>query len=206
MRCRLVLGRDRAAVADALSDAFAQDPLMSWLIGLDDPAARAVALRTAMFVPAVRAAGRGGNSFLLQDDAGTVAGAALWVAPDSGFFTRADVELVRSELAQWADPGAEQRLGALGEVLGRHHLTPPADQPHFHLQFLGMAGAHRGRGSGASLLGPVLARCDADGLAATLESSNPRNLSFYRRLGFETVWEDAPEGGPILTGMARGPR
>jgi hypothetical protein len=50
---------------------------------------------------------------------------------------------------------------------------------------------------------PVLQRCDLDGLPAALESSNPRNVSFYRRLGFEVVWEAAPDGGPPLQGMWR---
>ncbi len=193
-------------MAAALGDAFSGDPLMCWLIGLEDPVARGSALGAAMFRPAVRAAGRNGNGFLLEAPDGSVAGAALWVPPDGSFFSRSDVEDIRSGLAERSDPAAQTRLGALGEVLSRHHHDPPADQPHFHLQFLGVTGDHRGRGAGEPLLGPVLARCDADGLAATLESSNPRNLTFYRRLGFETVWEDAPDGGPIVTGMARRPR
>ena len=55
------------------------------------------------------------------------------------------------------------------------------------------------------LLGPTLAHCDATGTAAYLESSNPRNLGFYRRLGFNTVSEFYPEGGPLFTGMWRDP-
>ncbi len=206
VRCRLLLGRDRDAAADALSDAFTDDPLMSWLIGLPDAAARTVALRAVMFGPAVRAGGRGGHSFLLEDADGTVTGAALWVPPDTGFFNGADLDEMRAELVARAGGAAEVRLVALGKVLGRHHHDPPADQPHFHLQFLGLHGSVRGHGHGGPLLAPVLARCDADGLVATLESSNPRNLTFYRRLGFDTVWEDAPEGGPLLTGMARHPQ
>ncbi len=33
----------------------------------------------------------------------------------------------------------------------------------------------------------ALRRCDADGLIAYLESSNPRNISLYERHGFEIM-------------------
>ena len=46
---------------------------------------------------------------------------------------------------------------------------------------------------------------DATGAAVYLESTNPRNVGFYQRLGFDIVSEFHPEGGPLLTGMWREP-
>jgi ribosomal protein S18 acetylase RimI-like enzyme len=64
----------------------------------------------------------------------------------------------------------------------------------------------RSGGVGARLVAPLLERLDADGIGAYLESSNPRNLSFYERLGFTELWTDTPAGGPPMTGMWRDPR
>ena len=58
---------------------------------------------------------------------------------------------------------------------------------------------------GASLLEPFLARSDVEGVPIYLESSNPRNLTFYRRYGFEDYGPriDLPESGPQLQQMLR---
>ena len=60
-------------------------------------------------------------------------------------------------------------------------------------------------GLGAAVLAPVLDRCDAEGVHAYLESSNPRNLPFYRRLGFVAAGEIPLPGGPSLIPMWREP-
>ncbi len=86
-----------------------------------------------------------------------------------------------------------------------HERHLPTDEC-FHLQFIGVTAAARSRGLGVQLVAPVLERCDAERLPAALDSSNPRNISFYRRLGFEVLWEIRPEGGPPLQAMWRAPR
>ena len=53
----------------------------------------------------------------------------------------------------------------------------------------------------------VQARCDADGIVASLDSSTSRNVPFYEGLGFEVVAEVVtPGGGPIMRPMHRQPR
>jgi hypothetical protein len=53
----------------------------------------------------------------------------------------------------------------------------------------------------------MLERCDRERLPAFLESSNPRNLPFYRRLGFEvTKTLPLPAGGPTIDLMRRAPQ
>ena len=65
----------------------------------------------------------------------------------------------------------------------------------------------QGQGKGAAMLKPVLEICDEQGLGAYLESSNPRNLSFYYRLGFEITKDLVlDEGKAQLTCMWRSPR
>ncbi|MGH7928642.1 MAG: GNAT family N-acetyltransferase, partial [Candidatus Binatia bacterium] len=45
----------------------------------------------------------------------------------------------------------------------------------------------QGKGLGSALMRHALARCDGEGKAAFLESSNPKNVSLYERHGFEVV-------------------
>ena len=63
----------------------------------------------------------------------------------------------------------------------------------------------RSRGIGARLLEPFLARADREDVGIYLESSNPRNLSFYQRYDFENYGEAIvlPGAGPLLQPMWR---
>ena len=64
----------------------------------------------------------------------------------------------------------------------------------------------QGRGIAARILKPILEICDAEGVGAYLESTNPRNLSFYYRLGFKVKTELLMDDGKAaLTCMWREP-
>jgi ribosomal protein S18 acetylase RimI-like enzyme len=85
----------------------------------------------------------------------------------------------------------------------KHHPS----EPHWYLEAIGTVPEARGRGIGPSVLTPVLERCDATGLPAYLESSNPRNISFYERHGFVAMpLFPLPDGCPPITPMWRDPR
>jgi GNAT superfamily N-acetyltransferase len=71
---------------------------------------------------------------------------------------------------------------------------------------LGTDTAHQGKGIGSSLLAPILATCDEEGLPAYLESSKESNIPFYNRHGFEVSGEVKAKDGPTLWPMYREPR
>ena len=80
-------------------------------------------------------------------------------------------------------------------------------EPHRYLYFVGVRTAAQRTGVGASLLTSVLDRCDAEGLPAFLENSNPANTAFYARHGFvERAHVKLPEGAPPFLPMWREPR
>ncbi|WP_205698706.1 N-acetyltransferase [Conexibacter sp. SYSU D00693] len=123
-------------------------------------------------------------------------GGALWAAPGRWRETPWQALALAARTVRgvgWRAPLVVRHLLALE---GRH---PPGR--HLYLSTLGVCPEHRGRGLGSALLEPGCARADAQGLPAYLESSNPRNLSLYRRLGFTTTGEHQLPDGPLVTLM-----
>ena len=72
--------------------------------------------------------------------------------------------------------------------------------------YVGVDPDWQGRGLGAALMRPILDRCDADGVAAYLEASSPRNRVLYERHGFVVTKELSVADSPSLYGMWRAPR
>jgi GNAT superfamily N-acetyltransferase len=60
-------------------------------------------------------------------------------------------------------------------------------RPSWHLAYLAVEPEHRRRGVARLLLEHVLGRCDEDGAAAWLETTDPANPAIYERFGFHTV-------------------
>lgn len=81
-----------------------------------------------------------------------------------------------------------RRVLAVQAYLGREHARH-APEPHWYLYLLGVEPACQGGGVGRALLSPTLARADVQGVACYLETQNPRNVGFYRRLGFRVTSE-----------------
>jgi GNAT superfamily N-acetyltransferase len=79
-------------------------------------------------------------------------------------------------------------------------------EPHYYLAILGVDPAHQGRGLGVTVCAPILARCDETRTLCWLESTNPKNHAFYRRLGFTVAAETPIPDGPTLTFFSRQPR
>ena len=85
--------------------------------------------------------------------------------------------------------------------------THPDRPPHYYLSLLGTHPDHRGKGLGMALLAENLAMIDSEGVSAYLESSNPVNVPYYQRFGFDVTGEiRLPGSGPSLIPMWRRPR
>lgn len=189
-------GSDRSAIADALQDAFYDDPVMSWILEDERSRRRRLAgmfsvLMKAHYLPL-------GTVWTTADHAG----AALWAPPGravvpTGTVLRHVVSLGRAL--------GRRSLVALRALTHVEKLHPT--EPHWYLGVLGTRTSLQGRGVGSALLGPVLRRCDDEGVAAYLESSKHSNIAFYERHGFELRGEiQLPLGGPVVWPMWRDPR
>jgi ribosomal protein S18 acetylase RimI-like enzyme len=124
-------------------------------------------------------------------------GAAMWLPPG----VDPDVERV-AELAAAAFQG--QHLAdvmGLFEQMGVYH----PQEPCWYLPLVGVDPILQGRGFGGLLMRHAVRRSDADGVAAYLESSNPRNISLYLRHGFEILGTIQVGDSPTVTPMLRRP-
>jgi GNAT superfamily N-acetyltransferase len=186
---------DAALVGAALADAFGADPVFGWLVTGAGRDRRLAVFFTSMARSYLR---RGKPVFRTAD--GT--GAALWSAP--GGWELPPAEILRETPAAVRAFGGRvlRALRVQLQVESRH----PADLPHWYLGYLGVTTAAQGRGVGSALLREVLDRADAAGLPAYLESSNERNLTLYRRHGFQVVEAFPALGhGPTIWRMWRDP-
>lgn len=187
---------DHEAAAEALALAFADDPAWSHLLPDDETRAeRLLAFFTteiANVVPEYR-------QVWLTADGG---GAAIWAAPGNWRVPfRRTIRPTRRLAAVFG-----HRLGLATWTQLRFERHHPASPPHWYLYAIGVEPRQQGRGLGATLLAPVLERCDREGLPAYLESSKDENLPFYERHGFEVIETlHLPLGGPPIRKMWRPP-
>jgi ribosomal protein S18 acetylase RimI-like enzyme len=183
---------DAALVARTLARAFDDDPMMRWFFPDDD--AREAVLGRYFATIFTRQYGRHGVC------EHTEAAAAFWVPPEAQAKAVPDAETIQELLNLLGDRAPLFRDAV--ETAAKH--TP--QEPHWYLAMIGADPAAQGQGHGAALLRSGLAKADAAGLPAYLESSKPSNLPFYEHFGF-TVREELrlPGGGPVLWGMWRLP-
>jgi ribosomal protein S18 acetylase RimI-like enzyme len=190
---------DVAAVARVLGLAFYDDPVICWL--QPNPGKRRAALPGFFGALARHHFLAGGGVELAASEAGAGA-AALWDPP--GRWVQAPREQIAMVPA--VVRAFRGRLGiarALSEEMKANH----PEEPHWYLAMIGSDPRVRGAGFGNALLRSRLDRCDAEGAPAYLESSNPDNIGYYHRFGFEVTGEIAmPGGGPPLWPMWRQPR
>ncbi|MFC9324292.1 GNAT family N-acetyltransferase [Kitasatospora sp. NPDC057015] len=128
-----------------------------------------------------------------------VESAAVWIPP-GGHELTAEEEVALEALL--VDGAGRRAADVILDILGRLEEVRP-DEPHYYLTLLGTHDDHRGKGLGMGLLAESLARIDALGAPAYLESSNPANLARYGRAGFAAHGRITAPDGHVVTTMWR---
>lgn len=185
---RVASESERAAGIATQMAAFIADPLIRWFLPRPD--------QYFTYFPQVLEYFAGGAF-----DHGTAyctdnfAGAALWLPPG----VHSDEESMGQLMAEALDPSIQGDAFAMLEQIGSYH----PDYDHWYLPSIGVDPAFQGKGIGSALLAAALERCDREHLPAYLESSNPRNISLYKRFGFEALGEIRVGRSPLVTPMLR---
>jgi len=162
--------------ARVLAEAFADDPVLAFFV----PAGARRPERLALLFAAMMRSGplAAGTVDVAVDAGGRILGAAVWERPDGVPTGRLLAEA----------PGFLRALGVRGTLRAVGHLRAlrraRPGLPHWYLAEIGVGAAARGLGVGSALLRHGLARVDAAGGAAYLESSTERNRALYRRSAF----------------------
>jgi GNAT superfamily N-acetyltransferase len=188
---------DLPTVAATLARAFYNDPVQVWVFDALEDRLPALERFMAYFVDKYFHLGHiyvgNGNQ-----------GATMWAPPDRHALHEEDVPALISVVG--ADIGIEAAIAKLTE-LGRSADYLP-DEPHFYLGIAGVDPAHQSTGLGAQLLVSCLQACDDGGFLAHLESSNPKNIPFYERHGFQVIdgFSCGSDDGPVMTIMTRAPQ
>jgi GNAT superfamily N-acetyltransferase len=189
---RLATAQDIDRLATTATRAFADDPVMRWLLPDDEEYVQCNPPMVAFMCRRWQAT----QSQWCTDDGVALAG---WVPPG-----RPDVDVERPAIVH-----PERRLAKFDALRAAFAAQTPAE-PHWYLNMLATHPDWQRQGLGAALLSEVFALADEQGLPCYLETETAENVGYYRHHGFEvrSEWDLATEldPGPHMWGMLRPPR
>jgi ribosomal protein S18 acetylase RimI-like enzyme len=125
-------------------------------------------------------------------------GAALWLPPA----VQPREDEMMSLMQRTVSESTLEDFRSVVEQAGRYRPT----EPHWYLPLAGVDPAHQSSGHGSLLMKHALAACDREQKLAYLESTNPRNVSFYQRHGFAVLGTVQVGSSPTGFSMLRRPR
>jgi ribosomal protein S18 acetylase RimI-like enzyme len=160
------------AAARVLATAFEHDPLYSFMVPA--PASRIAGLEEYFAVKLQHELDDGSTLSYMSPSGGTVL-VAQTVDPDAEHGPALSADS-REALGHWV---SAEHVDEIADVFDG---IPHPHHPHIYLDVIASAPGVRGQGEGTAL---ATAWFDVVGdRAVHLQSSNPRNLGFYERLGF----------------------
>jgi GNAT superfamily N-acetyltransferase len=183
---------DVEPIVATMTGAFFDDPM--WGPAFPDTARRA-AQASAFWRVFIESSLR--FPWMLVTDA--VEAAALWIPPGEPELTPAEVDGFDTFLVELVGRDVADGILGIFDVLDSAH----PHEPHYYLSLLGTHPAHRGHGIGMGLLAENLARIDAIGAPAYLESCNPANNRRYESVGFVAADRIRIASGHVVTTMWR---
>ena len=185
-----MLTSELVAIREVLGRAYSADPLTEWIFRDAATRTEACAAWYGLFVEAYAETRQ--VTWLPSQRA-----VCLWSAPDDPPLTWPSVPTPGGLLT--ALVGASH-AAAVGDALHPVETIQPRE-PHVYVNFL--AAEVPGHGAGERAIAAALQAARAAGVGVSLESTNPRNLGFYERLGFVRRASLALGDGPELVSLWR---
>lgn len=185
---RLADAADEDVVLRTVTLAFSADPVARWI----NPDLASYLEVMPKIVSAFVGNGFAAKSIFVAGDG---EGVAAWLPPEVGL----DEERLGAVITEHVASPVREDLMSVFEQMGKFH----PEGPHWYLPCIGVDPRWQGQGIGSRLMAHALERCDAVGVAAYLESSNPRNIELYQRHGFEIVGTIQAGTSPSIVPMIR---
>jgi ribosomal protein S18 acetylase RimI-like enzyme len=181
--------KDIPNIIDTVALAFTADPFVRWIYPDPNQYLSHIHKLAILFA---------GKAF----DHGTVhyvegyRGTALWLPPD----IHPDEDALVAHMNNSILEPSREAVFAVFEQMEESH----PDESHWYLPVLAVDPAQQNNGYGSRLLEYANKMFDKERIPAYLESSNPRNISLYKRHGYEVITE-IPAGDSPVTPMVRQP-
>lgn len=179
---------DKARLLQTIVLGFSADPMARWAF---PDAAVYLDRRDEFFDAFGGAAFDHGTAFVAEDGAAV----ATWLPPG----VEADGDRMDAIMAEQTPDSRKEEMDELFAKMNDFHPK----EPHWYLPLIAADPARQGQGLGTALMEAAIARIDADGRPAYLESSNPRNIPLYERFGFERIGEIKTRTSPVQVPMVR---
>lgn len=190
---RVAEADDIDAVVETVTSAFLADPV--WAPVFSDAKDPAFAASRLWNLYVSSAAGRYPWTLITAH----AEAAAVWYPPGADDLTEDEIAGFDSFLVGLIGRTRTDEVHEMDAAFSGAHPT----EPSFYLSLLATHNDHRGRGLGMDLLRHSLARIDALGMPAYLESSNPANDARYASVGFEARDVITMPAGQRVTTMWR---
>lgn len=179
------------ALGDALTRAFADDPLCSYVF---PNRTRRLQKMRWIYVHWLRLF----ISRRLVYTTPELSGAALWHRPEQGF----DIGVWEQVQAGFLPVlfllhPAEHIRGFRAHHDAVARMKQFVDKPHWVLDTLGVAPDYHRKGIARTMLQPVMDQADAVGIPCFVNTHNSVNVPFYERLGFKVIHESLMPGSDI---------
>ena len=188
-------------LADLLTDAFMDDPVLQWT--LREGRAYPGALRRYFEFALLEQCVPSDLMFVSGDD---MRATAIWLPPsDLGVLATPPREMLRliPKFLPILGISRLHRAMSLAMAMDAHH----PHEPHWYLYFLGVPPSSQGQGLGSAMMDTTMPMVDAQRLPAYLDNSNARNIPLYERYGFRVISEyRARDDAPPIWGMWRDAR
>lgn len=181
---------DKKAV-EILSCAFHDDPIMRW-VSKDHTFLPTL---FSLLVPCYR---RQGVALMGEEENGV----ALWMPPGKSIKIKFSSLKLIFKLWKILGIASIYKIDRLFFSLRKYEPK----EPYYYLYAIGVLQNSKGKGVGASLLAPMLARCDKENKIAYLENTRIENLLFYKNHGFKVIKEvEFGKNAPKVWLMVRNP-
>ena len=185
--------------AEVLAKAFFRDPLQKYTF--PEEAERATN-SPKHFAAALRYGYKFGEVYTIDG----VPGASIWLKPGETEITpeRAEEAGFMDLPSQIGEDAFNRFFVAISFAEEMHKTDVP--EPHWYTMVLGVDPELHGQGYGPALMQPIFERSETDGSPIYLETAQPKNVSFYEKLGFKVLRDVVePSSGVRLWTFRRDP-